>query len=50
MSGLLKETNEIVKIQNEFKELSNKSNTVSDKKEKSDVVQKEELILEECEL
>lgn len=47
MSGLLQEKNEIERIQNEFKNLADKTTTPTSK---TATVKKEELILEECEL
>lgn len=50
MSGILRERNEILKIQAEFKELKNKPTTPKDKAPSVEVPQVEELVLETCEL
>lgn len=47
MSGLLQEKNEIEKIQNEFKNLTDKTPSPTTK---TTAVKKEELVFEECEL
>ena len=49
MSGLLIEKNEIEKIQKEFKILAEKTINVAST-QKTNIVKKEELVLEECEL
>ncbi|WP_169628030.1 hypothetical protein [Flavobacterium soli] len=50
MSGLLIEKNEIEKIQKEFKILAQKTAPEITSTQKKNTVEKEELVLEECEL